>query len=164
MKSSLILLIIFCSLCSLVNAQTVNYEFYDTKNIHNKLRLNVKTGEVIQIQDDGITKTLQKSIEPDSMTSRFKLIKTENMWNFILLDEFAGRLWQVQFTVQGDEYALSIPINPSYLSDTKVKKFEVQPLASMYQFYLINDENGEMWKFQWTTKGNEYRWIEKMKK
>lgn len=105
---------------------------------------------------------MQESIEPNSTESRFKLIKTENIWNFILLDEFAGRLWQVQFSVKGDEYALSIPINSSYLSDTQTKKFRVHPLTSMYQFYLINDENGDIWKFQWSTKGNEYRWIEKM--
>lgn len=144
------------------NEQTQKYEFYDTKNIHNQLRLNVNTGEVIQIQDDGYRKTLQESIEPNGTTDRFKLIKTENIWNFILLDQFAGRLWQVQFSVKGEEYALSIPINLSYLSNTEVKKFEVRPLTSMFQFYLINEENGEMWKFQWSTQGDEYRWIKKM--
>lgn len=33
----------------------------------------------------------------------------------------------------------------------------------MHQFYLINDETSEIWKFQWTTHKKEaYRWIEKM--
>jgi hypothetical protein len=36
-------------------------------------------------------------------------------------------------------------------------------LTSMYQYYLINDNTGDMWKFQWSTKGDDYRWIEKFK-
>jgi hypothetical protein len=31
----------------------------------------------------------------------------------------------------------------------------------MFQYYLLNEETGEMWQFQWSTKGDEYRWIEK---
>ena len=37
--------------------------------------------------------------------------------------------------------------------------FSIQPLTSMYQYYLINDNTGDMWKFQWSTKGDDYRWI-----
>ncbi len=147
---------------SITNAKSQNYKFHDTENYHNKLRLNIKTGEVIQVQDDGYKVTLQEPIEANSTQERFKLIKTENMWNFILLDEFDGRLWQVQFTVDEDAFAGSIPINTSRFSNTQSKKFKVEPLISMFQFYLINDENGDMWKFQWSTKGDEYRWIEKL--
>ena len=32
----------------------------------------------------------------------------------------------------------------------------------MYQYYLINESNGDMWKFQWSTKGGDYRWINKV--
>lgn len=41
--------------------------------------------------------------------------------------------------------------------------FSIQPLTSMYQYYLINDNTGDMWKFQWSTKGDDYRWIERFR-
>jgi len=34
--------------------------------------------------------------------------------------------------------------------------------TSIFQFYLINDETGDMWKCQWSSNGDEYSWIEKM--
>jgi hypothetical protein len=55
---------------------------------------------------------------------------------------------------------MSVAINPYRLSFTENRKFSIQPLTSMYQYYLINEETGDMWKFQWSTQGDEYRWIE----
>lgn len=195
------------------------YKMYQTKNIHNQLRLNTATGEVRQIQDDGqswsICEPIDSSgvdsnrfclyatqnmwtfimldtytgknwqvqfsakssdymfatpINPDSLAfptptnnwrGRFELIKTKNMWTFIMLDSYTGRLWQIQYSSHSLEQLMCIPINSRKLSLNENKSiFTVQPMTSMYQFYLINNLNGAMWKFQWTTKGDEYRWIE----
>lgn len=84
------------------------------------------------------------------------------MWTFILLDKFSGKLWQCQYSVQGIEYIMSIVINSKELSNTESNKFTIKAMISMFQFYLINEETGEMWKFQWSTEGDDYRWIEKM--
>lgn len=151
-------LALFC--CSF--AQT--YKLYDTKNYHNQLRLNTKTGEVLQIQDDGQTFVVNYSITPfEEFENRYYLVPTRNYWTFILVDSFTGKLWQTQFSVKSVDNMFSIPINDIELSTTKRSKFSVQPMTSMYQFYLINDDTGEMWKFQWTTKEEEgYRWIEKI--
>lgn len=46
---------------------------------------------------------------------------------------------------------------------TKAWLYSIQPLTSMYQYYLINDNTGDMWKFQWSTKGDDYRWIERFR-
>ena len=36
-------------------------------------------------------------------------------------------------------------------------------MVSMYQFYLVNRDTGEMWQFQWSTDSNDnYRWIKKI--
>jgi hypothetical protein len=142
-----------------VHAQT--YKFYQTDNIHNQLRLNVKTGEVYQIQDDGQTFLIHPSTTPDNEKSnRYALYKTKNMWTYILLDTFSGKLWQCQYSTKGTEYILSVVINPYSLSYTENSKFTIQPLQSMFQYYLIDEETGDMWKFQWSTQGDEYRWIE----
>jgi hypothetical protein len=119
----------------------------------------------MQIQDDGQSWTINVAIEPyGEWTNRFRLYETQNIWNFILLDTFTGRLWQCQFSVNGVEQMMTIPINTTTLADSSCKSvFNIQPLTSMYQFYLINEDTGEMWKFQWSTKGDDYRWIERCK-
>lgn len=158
MKKIFILFALF--LPFILQAQT--YKFYQTENIHNQLRLNSKTGEVYQIQNDGQTFLVHPATTPENeKINRYSLHKTENMWTYILLDNFSGKLWQCQYSVEGIDYISSWVINPSKLSYTESNKFTVQPLTNMFQFYLINDETGDMWKFQWSTDGDEYRWIEK---
>ncbi|GAB6390909.1 MAG: hypothetical protein MdMp014T_0282 [Treponematales bacterium] len=150
---SLLLLSVF------VHAQT--YKLYQTDNIHNQLRLNTKTGEVYQVQDDGQTFLVHPATTPNNNKSnRYALYKTKNIWTFILLDTFTGKLWQCQFSVEGTDYIFSIVINPYSLSFTERSKFTIEPLVSMFQYYLINEETGKMWKFQWSAKGDDYRWIE----
>jgi len=157
-----ILLIFFILLWnSIVYAQP--YNLYQTDNIHNQLRLNSITGEVVQIQDDGQRFLVHSAITLESgKPDRYALYKTKNMWTYILLDRFTGKLWQCQYSVEGAEYRSSWVINPYVLSTTEKSKFTIQPLTSMFQFYLINQETGDMWKFQWSTKSEDgYRWIEK---
>jgi hypothetical protein len=73
------------------NAQT--YKLYQTDYIHNQLRLNIGTGEVYQLQNDG-----QKFLIHDAITSyneksnRSALCKTKNIGTYILLDKFSGKL------------------------------------------------------------------------
>ena len=146
----------------IVNAQT--YKLYQTDNIHNQLKLNTKTGEVIQVQSDGQTFLVHEETTPQNdKPNKYELFKTQNMWTYILLDKFSGKLWQCQYSVEGVEYIASWVINDTPLSYTETNKFTIRPMTSMYQYYLINDETGDMWKFQWTTKVEEgYRWIEKI--
>lgn len=158
-------LLLICSILTSISAHAQTYKFYKTDNIHNQLRLNTKTGEVTQVQNDGQTFSVHEATTPNNeKVNRYMLYKTKNMWTFILLDQFSGKLWQCQFSAKSTEYISSWIINSSELSTTESNKFTIQPMTSMYQYYLINDETGEMWKFQWTTKTKEgYRWIEKHK-
>jgi hypothetical protein len=158
MKKLILIIALFISFTA--NAQT--YKLYQTDNIHNQLKLNTKTGEVYQVQTDGQTFLVHEATTPNNeKPNRFILYKTQNMWTYILLDKFSGKLWQCQYSTKGTEYISSWIVNPSELSSSETNKFTIQPMTSMYQYYLVNDETGEMWKFQWSTKGAEYRWIEK---
>jgi hypothetical protein len=92
------------------------YQLYQTKNIHNQLKLNTKTGEIYQVQDDGQTFLVTDAKTPDNnKENKYTLQKTENIWTFIMLDQFSGKLWQCQFSVQGSEYRSSWEINPNEL-------------------------------------------------
>lgn len=161
MKKLLLLVAILC-LSVISHAQT--YKFYQTRNIHNQLRLNTKTGEVYQLQDDGQRFIIKYAVTTNNeQENRYALFETKNMWTFILLDRCTGKLWQCQYSVDGPEYQFSIPINERILASGNRPVFTIEPLVSMYQYYLINEDTGEMWKFQWTTKNEDgYRWIEKI--
>lgn len=81
-----------------------------------------------------------------------------------LNDDIIKRVCFHQYSTQDLDNLFCIPINKDELgSDNEKCIFSIQPLTSMYQYYLINDRTGDMWKFQWSTKGDDYRWIEKFK-
>jgi len=156
-------LLLFIAIISNIGLFAQTYKFYQTQNIHNQLKLNTKTGEVYQIQNDGQKFLVNEAKTPSNdKLNRYILVETKNLWTFILLDQFSGKLWQCQYSVSDVKDIMTVIINPNALSNTQTNKFTIQPLTSMYQFYLINQESGEMWKFQWSTKGDEYRWINKM--
>lgn len=139
------------------------YRLYQTDNIHNQLKLNTKTGQVYQIQDDGQTFLVREAETPNNeKENRYILQKTKNIWTFILLDKSTGKLWQCQFSVGNTKDILSVAINTVDLTNAEDGEFTLDPLTSMYQFYLTNQKTGEMWMFQWTTEGAEYRWIKKL--
>lgn len=162
MKKIIVLVLLVFTTVAFTYAQ--KYKLYKTQNIHNQLKLNTVTGAVEQIQDDGQSWSIVSDIEPyGNYTNRFRLYETQNMWTFIELDTFDGRLWQVQYSVKGTDYMFAIPINNRPLTVNKNRSvFTIQPMTSMYQYYLIYEDTGEIWKFQWSTKGDDYRWIEKM--
>ena len=59
---------------------------------------------------------------------------------------------------------MCIPINEyESVPDNEKCISSIQPLTSMYQYYLINDYTGDMWKLQWSTKEDDYRWIERFR-
>ena len=159
MKRLMLVLILLTGF--VVKGQT--YKFYQTDNINNQLKLNTKTGEVIQVQNDGQTFLVHGATTPlNDKPNRYELYKTKNMWTYILLDQFSGKLWQCQYSVDSVEYITSFVINNTELSSTETNKFTIQPMTSMFQYYLINDNSGDMWKFQWSTKGADYIWIVKI--
>jgi hypothetical protein len=79
----------------------------------------------------------------------------------MLLDKCTGKLWQCQYGTRVEDI-LSVGINSISLSDSPTSKFAIQTLVSMFQYYLVNEETGDMWKFQWSIKSTDYRWIQKI--
>ena len=54
----------------------------------------ISCGDVKQIHNESQQEALP--------TNRFQLTHTQNMWNYLLLDTWTGRLWQCQYTVMTD--------------------------------------------------------------
>lgn len=89
-----------------------SHELYKTQNIWTFLELDTMYGYVWQVHfsvnNDSARGKLVLNLKDlrdgswlltnESIPGRFKLYPTENMYNFILLDTYDGRTWQVQWS------------------------------------------------------------------
>lgn len=93
------------------------YELYATSNSFNFLKLNTKTGVVTKIQFDvndadkrfeTTVNAIPLAAEEISENGRFKIYLTTNIYNFLLLDQVTGRVWQLQWTLDPIKYTNGI--------------------------------------------------------
>jgi hypothetical protein len=94
------------------------FRLYPTKNMYTFLELNTITGQIwiVQwsIEDDKrfsyVLDTNERITQKEKPVSgRFSLHPTDNMYNYILLDNINGRCWQVQWSFDEDK-RLVLPI------------------------------------------------------
>lgn len=107
------------------NVMNQYYELYPTENMWTFLELNTCFGSIRQVQytvKDDDNYRFKLSISSDDLREsgfslyrdkiipgRFALYKTQNMYNFILLDKVDGRTWQVQWGMDAKDRQI-IPI------------------------------------------------------
>lgn len=83
---------------------------------------------------------------------KFKLYPTQNMWTFLKLDTSDGRLWQVQFAVNGERSELDLCVTPLVLDkDKPAGRFDLYPTENMYNFILIDKYVGTTYQIQWNS-------------
>lgn len=87
----------------------VNFRLFQTNNRWTFLKLDTRTGEIkhVQYSIDGEAMQYDLNSKPlaereDAKPGRFFLYPTENTYNFILLDQIDGRVWQVQWNIDKD--------------------------------------------------------------
>jgi len=98
-------------------AIAVAYRLYPTKNMWTFIKLNTRNGQMWQVQYDvkGTNRfEVYLSLEPlatidDERNDRFALYPTQTIYNFILMDQFDGRQWQVQWSQEAENRGV-IPI------------------------------------------------------
>ena len=91
--------------------------------------------------------------DEQTMFFPFKLYPTDNMWTFIKLDTRNGKMWQVQFSVKGDDYRFEIPLNTTALAtDSTNGRYELYPTQNMFNFVLLDKVEGATWQVQWSTE------------
>lgn len=94
------------------------YKLYPTENMWTFLELETHSGRIWQVQysvkgadyrfksvlND---RSLLPFYDPDGgFAGRFELYKTQNMYNFILLDTETGATWQVQWSPEAENRAV----------------------------------------------------------
>lgn len=82
----------------------------------------------------------------------YKMYPTDNIWTFLKLDTSNGMIWQVQFSIKGDDYRFETPINmyPLDRSGNDLDRFELYPTKNMYNFILLDTVDGRVWQVQWS--------------
>lgn len=128
----LFLIFTFATFSIIANAQTdvrqvrpdfsqspnATYRLFPTSNMWIFIKLNTADGRLWLVQysiksGEQLEIPLSKSERVDEnkkKDGRFTLYATQNMYNFLLLDQIDGRVWQVQWSTDG-ESNLVIPIN-----------------------------------------------------
>lgn len=84
---------------------------------------------------------------------RFKLFPTQNMWTFIKLDTQTGKIWQVQYSVSGEDLRFECCLNPNQLVPDGKKmngRFDLYPTQNRYNFILLDRIDGKTWQVQWS--------------
>lgn len=128
----LLLLCVFAVFTLIANAQTgvkqtrpefsqnpnVTYRLFPTTNMWIFIKLNTADGRMwlVQYSTEAGNQLeiplswIKRADETKKKDGRFTLYSTQNIYNFILLDQIDGRVWQVQWSTDG-ENNLVIPIN-----------------------------------------------------
>lgn len=138
---------IACLCCSVFGAKAQEADSLKTKEEYPTVKLDSLTMEYI----DAIYERVGMS------TPRFKLFKTDNMYNLIKLDTATGRTWQVQYRTNSTD-SMTVPIDDtSLLWNYEIEKsgrFDLYPTSNMYSFILIDTETGRTWQIQWSTEAS----------
>ncbi len=88
--------------------ENVRYRLFPTENIWTFLKLDTRNGKIWQVQysisnDNRGEIVLNNNALVSSEVAengRFTLHPTQNMFNFILLDQTDGKMWQVQWSME----------------------------------------------------------------
>ena len=82
----------------------------------------------------------------------YRLFETKNFWTFIQLDTATGKMWQIQYDIEGDKRG-GVVLNEIDLSnDIKQKsgRFTLYQTQNMYNFILLDQIDGRSWQVQWS--------------
>lgn len=98
--------------------ENVRFRMFPTENIWTFLKLDTKTGKIWQVQyslEEGnrgevILNDIVLANGSNAENGRFTLYPTKNMFNFILLDQIDGKMWQAQWSMEEENRGL-VPIN-----------------------------------------------------
>ena len=91
--------------------------------------------------------------------ARYKLYPTQNMWTFLKLDTETGRIWQVQYSVKGNDTRFEVPLSPGNIAKALKRslmagRYALFPTQNMYNFILLDQVDGDTYQVQWGKEEN----------
>ncbi len=93
----------------------------------------------------------------------YRLFPTNNIWTFLKLDTITGKIWQVQFSVESEDYRFETVLNPTDITeilkqDKVVGRYTLYPTSNIYNFVMLDQIDGYTYQVQWIAEA-ENRFI-----
>lgn len=92
-----------------VNSEPV-FKLYNTSNLWNYLKLDTRNGKISIVQFSVNDKSKQfeytlsdQALSDNTIPGRFVLHPTNNIYNFLMLDQVSGQTYQVQWSFDEDK-------------------------------------------------------------
>lgn len=82
-------------------------------------------------------------------TNNFLLYPTSNVYTFLKLDTRSGRIWQVQYSLDDNEFEVVLS-SELLATDGKPGRFALYPTTNTWTFLLLDTINGDVWHVQWS--------------
>lgn len=82
-------------------------------------------------------------------TNNFLLYPTTNIYTFLKLDTRNGKIWQVQYSMDDNEFEVILN-GRSLISDGTPGQFALYPTTNNWTFILLDTINGDTWHVQWS--------------
>ena len=92
---------------------------------------------------------------------RYKVYRTENIYNNLKLDTATGRVSALQIGIDNDNSRFEYSVCDAVEEDENWKiigRFELYPTGNRYNFVLLDTIFGRAWQVQWSTDNNCGRW------
>lgn len=88
---------------------------------------------------------------------RYRIYPTKNIWTFLKLDTMTGRIWQLQYSTEGDAYRFETVLSDvNIILELKKKgiigRYTLYPTQNTYNFILLDQIDGHTYQVQWGTK------------
>lgn len=81
--------------------------------------------------------------------NNYVLYPTVNYYTFLKLDTRNGKIWQVQYSMDDNEF--EVVLNSTKLvDDGKPGQFALYPTTNNWTFLLLDTINGKVWHVQWS--------------
>lgn len=89
----------------------VVFRLFATRNMYTFIKLNTRNGQMWQVQwgteskyqFESLLSDISRVSKAEERNGRFFLYPTTNLYNFILLDQIDGRVWQIQWSLKPEE-------------------------------------------------------------
>ena len=81
--------------------------------------------------------------------NNYLLYPTYNVYTFLKLDTRNGRIWQVQYSMDENEFEVTLN-SQKLVIDGKPGQFALYPTTNNWTFILLDTVNGDVWHVQWS--------------
>lgn len=81
--------------------------------------------------------------------NNYLLYTTTNIYTFLKLDTRNGKIWQVQYSMDDNEFELVLN-SRELVTAGKPGQFALYPTTNNWTFLLLDTINGDVWHVQWS--------------